>query len=331
MAGFKPCLVFLMASSLFISLTIGVVLKSHNSDVSHIDKRTILEKREFLKCLPIFDQFAANFIKVGDFSEDAVEKVLYLDRETSLRKVLLFYNPNSSTKSRNLYEWALENYLQPSIDHVFLVSVINIPRVVYPAPEMLWSFGLKGYGNVINTYDHRECLSYLKSKEDSVRNILEKISCELRCKNITSCITIERGNGNGALLDACESIKPDVILIGSSKKCKRKFEWISNNSLGIPVITYDDDKMVERKDENTRILNKGTEDKRCTSKNCEENLISQKFVSGTNLVGKRQKESRQKVCGSFSEQNPQWTLQSLKCKFSFPSTPRQKNYCKLKD
>ncbi|CAG8591812.1 1668_t:CDS:2, partial [Acaulospora colombiana] len=232
-----------------------------------------------------------------------------------LRKILLFHKPRFSETSKNLCEWALNNYLQPSGDHVTIVSIIKIPRAYYPAPEGLWSFGLEGYGNNVRyMFDYIEYSEYMKNEEDTARKILEEISYKLRSKNITCNITIRRGDGKKALLSACDSVKPDIILIGSSsKRRKSKFNcfsenrsasrFVMNNPWGIPVITNDNER-IERKEvvgddedefldgrsrrgssEDTRSLNTTIANEKRSSKN---NLASQRFIVNTSFKKKNE-------------------------------------------
>ncbi|CAG8702632.1 6162_t:CDS:2 [Dentiscutata erythropus] len=145
--------------------------------------------------------------KFSDFLEESP----VLSPHQIRRKILLPYKPNSSS-SLELYQWASTNYFQSSLDHVYFVSVINIPRVRYPAPDNVWSF----QNNVSTNVDYEKNLQHIKNEENAVKNGLEDIVNELRSKNITSSLIIKRGNTNKELLSACKSIKPDVILMSHS-------------------------------------------------------------------------------------------------------------------
>ncbi|CAI2170466.1 3991_t:CDS:2 [Funneliformis geosporum] len=167
------------------------------------------------------------------------------------RKVFLSYNPNSITKSQHFYEWALSNILRPNLDHVYLVSVINTPKLYYPTNDM-WAFGLGYYPNTdFNSLDD-EYQNYINNEQERANNLLKVISCELTRKNITSNVIIAKGDVREALVNICKSVKPDIILVASpSKKSKILLKspvlnYVRKHMKDIPVITDADDDLYRR-------------------------------------------------------------------------------------
>ncbi|CAG8582507.1 2927_t:CDS:2 [Dentiscutata heterogama] len=186
--------------------------------------------------------------KFSDFLEESP----ILNPQQTRRKILLPYKPNSSS-SLELYQWASTNYFQSSLDHVYFVSVINIPRIRYPAPDNVWSFGYQS--NVSTNFDYEKNLQRIKNEENAVKNGLEDIVNELRSKNITSSLIIKKGNTHKELLSACKSIKPDVILMSHSnndhqrRKLTKLFKLFDRSIVNlmkkkfpnIPIVINDDD------------------------------------------------------------------------------------------
>ncbi|CAG8815218.1 4712_t:CDS:2, partial [Gigaspora margarita] len=187
--------------------------------------------------------------KFSDFLEESPVLITHQTR----RKILLPYKPNSSS-SLELYQWASTNYFQSSLDHVYFVSIINIPRIRYPVHDNVWSFGYQN--NVSMNFDYEKHLQHIKSKENAVKNALENIISELRSKDITSSLIIKRGNSHKELLNACKSINPDVILMCHSKndahqrrKLNKLFKLFDRSIVtlmkkkfpNIPIVTSNDD------------------------------------------------------------------------------------------
>src|SRR3954452_7157857 len=102
------------------------------------------------------------------------------------RTIILTYNPNKTTNSQQLYEWAFSNIIRPELDHVCLFSVLHPQRGYVPVINYPWAFGLAGYANTYSTeqyYD--EYQNYLKNEQESVRKSFQIISRELAAKNVS--------------------------------------------------------------------------------------------------------------------------------------------------
>ncbi|GBC04332.1 hypothetical protein RclHR1_05620006 [Rhizophagus clarus] len=162
------------------------------------------------------------------------------------RTILLAYNPNCITKSQQLLEWAISNIIRPNLDHVYIFSVLPPQKLYYPVIDV-WTFGLVGYANTYTTTtNHDDYQEYIKNEQESVKSTLRNISFQLKGKNVTSNIIISRGNVREELLKICESVKPDVVLIGSSPSSsssskvknllnRSTFDYIKNNVKNIEV------------------------------------------------------------------------------------------------
>ncbi|CAB4419071.1 unnamed protein product [Rhizophagus irregularis] len=161
------------------------------------------------------------------------------------RTILLAYDPDCITKSQELLEWAVTNVIRPNLDHVYIFSVLHAQRLYYPVIDV-WTFGLVGYANTYNTTsNHDEYQEYLKNEQEHAKHTLKNVASELKVKNVTSNIIISRGNVREELLKICESVKPDLVLIGSSSsKSKSKvknlltkstFDYVKNHIKNIKV------------------------------------------------------------------------------------------------
>src|SRR5688572_509755 len=85
------------------------------------------------------------------------------------RTIILAYNPNSTTNSQRLYEWALSNVIRPDLDHVCLFSVLHPQREYLPVISDPWTFGLAGYANTYSTSQYyEEYQNYIKNEQESV-------------------------------------------------------------------------------------------------------------------------------------------------------------------
>jgi len=102
----------------------------------------------------------------------SLEKEL-LETDKCRRTILLAYNPNSITNSQQFYEWALSNILRPNLDHVYLFSVINIPKLHCPAVDNMWALGLGYYPSTMNSVYDEEYQNYIKNEEERTKNILK--------------------------------------------------------------------------------------------------------------------------------------------------------------
>lgn len=175
-----------------------------------------------------------------------------LGADYNRRKVLLAYNPNSITNSQHLYEWAVSNILRPNLDHVYLISVINTPKIYYPTTDM-WTLGLGYYPNNSNfdTLDD-EYKNYIKNEQERANNMLKVISCELTRSNITSNVIITKGDVREALVNICKSVKPDIILVAPPSKRSKiilkssVLNHVRKHMKDIPVITNANDDLHRR-------------------------------------------------------------------------------------
>ncbi|KAG9300388.1 hypothetical protein G9A89_010012 [Geosiphon pyriformis] len=135
------------------------------------------------------------------------------------RRVMLAYH--ESEPATQLFQWALDDFLQPDLDHVFLVMVVTLPKVSNFLYSDLLMVGVGMVPNVtIQSQMPFQDTEWQKRKEQEARNQLENLSRQLYYKNITSTLIILEGNPRHELLDLCKSIKPDVVLIGERGRKK---------------------------------------------------------------------------------------------------------------
>jgi nucleotide-binding universal stress UspA family protein len=154
------------------------------------------------------------------------------------RTILLAYNPNCITKSQQLFEWAISNIIRPNLDHVYIFSVLHAQRTYYPVIDV-WTFGLVGYANTYsNTTYNEDYQNYIKNEQECTRNTLKNLAGELTKRNVTSNIIISRGNAREELLKICESINPDMVLIGSSPSSSSTRKSKVRNLLNRSTLSY---------------------------------------------------------------------------------------------
>jgi len=188
------------------------------------------------------------------------------------RTILLAYNPNCITKSQQLFEWAISNIIRPNLDHVYIFSVLHAPKLYYPVIDV-WTFGLVGYTNTYsNTTHHDDYQNYMKNEQESVKKTLREIALKLTGKNVTSNIIISRGDVREELLKICGSIKPDIVLIGSSpSSSKSKVKNLLNRS----TLNY-----IKNNVKNIHVQSNGDYDEKFRNKSnkiCEPKLSKQKI------------------------------------------------------
>ncbi|CAG8591747.1 4661_t:CDS:2 [Ambispora leptoticha] len=144
------------------------------------------------------------------------DKILNAQKPHNNKRIILFPF-NNTEASREIYQWALENYFQSEIDHIYLLSVIKTPCLLSPlySSAGLWMFGA---GMLSGISVEAEYLDWQRRKEAEVRSYLGELKNELSSRNITSSILIIEGNPRDEILNMCNNIDPDVVLMGTSLK-----------------------------------------------------------------------------------------------------------------
>ncbi|CAG8582005.1 3975_t:CDS:2 [Ambispora gerdemannii] len=152
------------------------------------------------------------------------------EQELHNKKRIILFAFNNTEASRAIYQWALENYFQSETDHIYLLSVIKTPQILSQTRTAdLWIFGAGMLSGVaVEMFNYKEYLHWQQKKEAEVRSYLEELKNELSSRNITSSMIIIEGNPHDEILNVCDNVNPDVVLMGTSLNKKNLFSRSSS-------------------------------------------------------------------------------------------------------